>query len=268
MRRATGPPVRRLSARFSARAARVRAPKPALGRRVGDDPVRRRPAGPEELGEDRRVGGEQPLAVARVRAALLGEQEAGAGDGGLGAGLQGAGDVGALGDPAGEQQRVAVGERGADALEQLDAAGRAAHVAAGLHPLDDDRVGAGGVGGAGLADRAALVQPERRRVRRFGRPQKVTTTSAAEAASNQSRRAKGSSRLTASGRSVSRRAAASSRGDRPRAVDRDRPQAAGLGDRGRELVAAQSAAHPGLDHGGLHADALEDRHPSILRCRP
>ena len=48
-------------------------------------------------------------------------------------------------------------------------------------------------------------------VRRFGAPQKVTTTSAPAAASNQSRRANGSSRLTAIGRSVSSRAAASSR---------------------------------------------------------
>jgi hypothetical protein len=48
-------------------------------------------------------------------------------------------------------------------------------------------------------------------VRRFGVPQKVTTTSAPAAASNQLRRAKGSSRLTAIGRSVSAHALASSR---------------------------------------------------------
>ena len=84
-------------------------------------------------------------------------------------------------------------------------------------------------------------------MRRLGVPQKVTTTSAAAAASNQSRRAKGSSRLTASGRPVSARAAASSRSIAAGAVDRDRPQPAGLGDRRRQLVAAQPAAHPGLD---------------------
>jgi hypothetical protein len=45
-------------------------------------------------------------------------------------------------------------------------------------------------------------------VRRRGLPQKVTTTSAAEAAANQSRRAKGSRTLTAIGRPVSFRALA------------------------------------------------------------
>ena len=103
-------------------------------------------------------------------------------------------------------------------------------------------------------------------VRRFGVPQKVTTTSAAAAASNQSRRAKGSSRLTAIGRPVSSRAARQLALDRVGAVDRDRPQPAGLGDRRGELVAAQPAAHPGLDDRGLDAEALEDRHPAILRC--
>ena len=104
-------------------------------------------------------------------------------------------------------------------------------------------------------------------VRRLGVPQKVTTTSAAEAASNQSRRAKGSSRLTASGRPVSFLAALSSRSIAAGAVDRDRPQPAGLGDRGGELVAAQPAAHAGLDDRGLDADALEERHPRDLKMR-
>ena len=69
------------------------------------------------------------------------------------------GDVGALGDPAGEQQRVAGGQRRAHPLEQLQGRRRAAHVAAGLDPLDDHRVGAGRVGGRRLGDRAALVEP-------------------------------------------------------------------------------------------------------------
>ena len=65
------------------------------------------------------------------------------------------------------------------------------------------------------AARASATEPhwciQRPPVRRRGRPQKVTTTSASAAASNQSRRAKGSSTLTAIGRAVSARAALSSR---------------------------------------------------------
>ena len=83
-------------------------------------------------------------------------------------------------------------------------------MAAGLDALQDRRVGPGGECGAGLLDRAALIT-QAPTVRRFGRPQKVTTTSASAAASNQSRRAKGSSRFTASGLAVSARAPASSR---------------------------------------------------------
>ena len=73
-------------------------------------------------------------------------------------------------------------------------------------------------------------------MRRFGVPQKVTTTSAAEAAANQSRRAKGSSRLTAIGRLGQPPGGRQLTLDRPGAVDRDRPQPAGLRDRRRQLV--------------------------------
>ncbi len=83
-------------------------------------------------------------------------------------------------------------------------------MASGLDPLEDRRVGAGR-----KAARASSTEPHwcihAPGVRRFGLPQKVTTTSAPAAAANQSRRAKGNSRFTASGLSVSARAASSSR---------------------------------------------------------
>jgi hypothetical protein len=61
--------------------------------------VRRRPADPEELGEDRGFGLEQALAVAGVCPALLREQEARAGDYPARAGSEGGADVAPLGDP-------------------------------------------------------------------------------------------------------------------------------------------------------------------------
>ena len=56
--------------------------EPALGCRVGDDAVRRGPADAEQLGEDRLLGSQQAPPVLGMRAALLAEQEAGAGNGG------------------------------------------------------------------------------------------------------------------------------------------------------------------------------------------
>ena len=120
-------------------------------------------------------------------------------------------DVGPLGDPAGEQQRVSGRQRGAHPLEQLE--GR--RVVPRTCPPASTPWTITASAPAAWAARASATEPhwwsQVPPVRRFGLPQKVTTTSAAAAASNQSRRAKGSSRLTASGRPVSSRAAASSR---------------------------------------------------------
>ena len=122
------------------------------------------------------------------------------------------------------RRRAAAGSRRAAPRGRARAAPapavRPAHVAAGLDPLDDHRVGAGRV------RRRAPPRPSRTgearcpAVRRFGAPQKVTTTSAAAAASNQPRRAKGSRRLTASGR----RSAPARRPARARSPRRRRPR--------------------------------------------
>ena len=106
--------------------------------------------------------------VLGVGTALLGEQEAGAGDRALGARLQRPGDVGALGDPAGEQQGIARRQRRAHPLEQLERRVGPAHVPARLDALDDHRVGAGGR----VAARASATEPhwwsQVPPVRRFG----------------------------------------------------------------------------------------------------
>ena len=121
---------------------------------------------------------------------------------------------------------------------------------------------------AASAARASSTEPhwwiQTPGVRRRGRPQKVTTASAPAAASNQSRRAKGSSTLTATGRAVSVAGRLQLATDRGGAVDRDRPQSARLRDRSRQLVAADPASHPGLDDGDFDAEALEQRHARSL----
>ena len=175
-------------------------------------------------------------------------------------------DVGALGDPAGEQQRVA---RRAGPPGPARAAPGPGRVPRTWPPASTPWTMTASAPAA-WADRASATEPhwwnQVPPVRRLGLPQKVTTTSAAAAASNQSRRAKGSSRLTAIGRSGERPGGGQLALDRGGAVDRDRPQPAGLRDRRGQLVAADPAAHPRLDHGGAETDALEDRHPTILRC--
>ena len=146
--------------------------------------------------------------VAGMGAALVGEQEAGAGDGAPRAGLERPGTSAALGDPAGEQQREAGGSAARTRSSSSRAGVVAAHVAARLDALDDHAVGAGGLGGARLLDGAALVDPGAAgaALRRppegdddVGRPRGLEPV----------RRANGSSRLTASGRPSAPRGASS-----------------------------------------------------------
>ena len=95
------------------------AAQPTLGGRVGDDPMPRRPARAEELGEDRVVRTQQPALVLGMSMALLGEQEPCADDDRVRAGRERDLDVAALGDAAGEPDRALRAERSLRALEQL-----------------------------------------------------------------------------------------------------------------------------------------------------
>ena len=237
--------------------------EPALGCGVGDDAVRRRPAGSEQLGEDRLLGVQQALAVLRVRPALFGEQEAGAGDGRACAGLKGALDVAALRDPTGEKQRVVTRQGRLCPIEQLERGQASAHVASRLDALDDDRVGAGGVGCTGLPDRAALVDPDARDPAPRGAPESDDDIGRG-----------GGLEPAAAGEGQQQIDGERPPGQPPRrgelpldcasAVDGDRPQAARLGHRGGQLVAAQPTAHPGLQDGHFDTEAFEQRHFTIL----
>src|SRR5512146_732059 len=113
---------------------------------------------------------------------------------------------------------------------------------------------------AAWAERASATEPhwciQTPGVRRRGLPQKVTTTSAPATAANQSRRANGSSRLTATGRPVS----ATRRG----AIDGARPQPPSLRHSRRQLMAAQPTTHPSLDDRHFDSKALEQGHECSL----
>src|SRR5215203_135627 len=82
-------------------------PQPAVRGAVGHDPVRRGPAGTEELGHEGLPGSEQPALVLGMGVALLGEQEARPGHDRVRTRAERGLDVGALGNAAREPDREA-----------------------------------------------------------------------------------------------------------------------------------------------------------------
>ena len=134
-------------------------------------------------------------------------------------------------------------------------------MAAGLNPLDDHSVGTGGMSGPGLSDRAALVDPGTGRLPLRGAPEgddDVGRGRGLEPIATGEGKQQVDGDRPARQRPRSRQLAL----DRGGAVDRDRPQPAGLRDRRRKLVAAESPAHPGLYNGCDHAKPLKERHDS------
>ncbi len=235
-----------------------------LGGSVGDNTVRRWPAGAKELGEDRLLGREQAAPVLRMRPALLREQETRAGDGCARPRLEGASDVSAVGDAARNQQRILARHGRADSVEQLERWDRSPHMSPGLDTLDDHRVGARRVGGECLIDRAALVDPDTGRAPLRDTPEgddDVGLRGCREPVAPGEREEDVDGQRLAGQRSRCRELTC----DRGGAVDRDRPQPTGLRDRRGELMSAQTAAHPGLDDGELDPKALEKRHAARLR---
>ena len=192
-------------------------------------------------------------------AALLGKQEAGAGDGGARPGLERPLDVGPLRDPAGEKQRVAAGQRLAHLGEQLECGDSTPHMAAGLDALDDEGIGGGGMRRACLADRAALVDPYP-----CGPPSRPAPEGddGVGACRRLEPAAPGEGQQQVDReRPVGQLAGGAQLPfDRTGAVDGDRAEAAGLGNGRRQLVAAETAAHAGLDYRGSKAKPLENTH--------
>jgi hypothetical protein len=226
----------------------------------------RGPTGAEKLGEDGVLRLDQPLAVSRMRAALLREQEAGAGHGGARSGRERLAHVALLGDSAGEQQRVVGRQRLLDPVEQLQRRHRPAHVTARLHALDDHRVGARRMGRAGLGNRTALVHPDAGNT-----PSRLAPEGDDHVCLGRCREpvapGKGQQEVDGNrpvGQRPRRRQLAP---DRPRAVDGDRPQPTGLGHRRRQLMATEPATHPGLDDRRFDPDALKQRHTCSLSSR-
>ena len=219
---------------------------------------RPRPAGAEELREDRVARLDQALLV-RIQCAALGRhQEARAEHGRVGARVEGGAHVGGVGQAAGHQHRVVRAERGTRALEQLEGGGLAAHVPACLDALGDHAVGARRARRQRLLDGAALVDPG-------------TGGSSSRAApeGDDGVGARGGIPVRATGeREQQVHGDRLPRGPLPRGVDRvvervgredaDRPEPARAGDRRSELVAREPAAHARLHDRVLDAQSLEE----------
>jgi hypothetical protein len=87
---------------------------------------------------------------------FVGGNEAGAEDSAVGAQRDYRREAAPIGEAACGKKRQVVADRVAHRRYQGDAAGRTAHVAAGLNSLRDDRVNAGFGGGARFGHRPAL----------------------------------------------------------------------------------------------------------------
>ena len=165
--------------------------------------------------------------------------------------------------PSRQQQRETRRERAAGTGEELEPRDAAAHVAARLDALDDRRVGPGRVGGAGLGDRAALVHPEAAGPPPRPAPEGDDDVGLGRRLEPVAAR-EGQQHVDGDRAGGQRPRRAQLAADRGGAVDRDRPQPARLGDRRGELVAAEAAAHSGLDDGRFDAESGERGHRSSL----
>jgi phosphoribosylglycinamide formyltransferase 1 len=230
-----------------------------FGGGVPHHPVGRRPGEAEELGEERLFGVQQAALVPGVRAALVREQETRAGDGRACPSPERLADVAPLRDSTGEEQWVVGWQRGSDSLQQLQRGQVPSHVAARLDTLDDHGVRAGGVSGAGLGDRTALMDPGA-----AGAPLRP----APESYDHVRRCCRFEPAPPGEGEQQVHRDRSIRQPprcgqlppDRLRPRDRDRPQPAGVGNRRGELVPAETTTHPSLDDRGLDAKAVEECH--------
>jgi hypothetical protein len=105
---------------------------------------------------------DDPLLVIWMRERLVRRDERGADHRALRAERHGGGHVGAVGDPARGQHRQA--RRAHHLWQQLDERPIAAHMPAGLVPLDDQRVRAGRVGRLRVVERADLMNHAHARI--------------------------------------------------------------------------------------------------------
>jgi phosphoribosylglycinamide formyltransferase 1 len=237
-----------------------------LGGPVRDHAVGRWPAEAEELGQDRLVRLQQALLVLGMRAALLGREETGSRDCGARARIECPSNILPCSDSAGEQQRVVGRQRRLYALKQLQRRFASTHMAAGLDALDDRCVGTGVVGSLCLRDRTALVDPGTARAALrlapegdydVGRLGRLEPASLGEG--KQQVDCDWTVRLRPGGDQLLL--------DCLGTENRNRAEAACLGDRHGQLVTADPTAHPGLDDRDREAKAIKKRHLAIMPLR-
>jgi hypothetical protein len=196
-------------------------------------------------------------------AALFAQHEARSQHRRFGPGLERPADVRGIGDAAGQEERIAVGQRGLRALEEVERALHAADMAAGFDALHDHGVRASRVGVPSLLDRAALVQPDAGGAAPWRAPEGDERVSLSRdlpvAASSEREQQVDRDGLPCRIASRSKLGA-----HRRRVEEPDRAEPAGLRDGRRQLVAGDPAAHPGLYHGQVHTEALQQPHPSSM----